>query len=218
MPMSGYTLREAAAMSGVKLSAVRKAIASRQLPARRDRKTHRRRLDETALLALALVRSLPAKLRLSHGDAWRLLKTALAAGDVSTVSIGNLVHIDAGKALSGVRRRIALYEHAREWIVNDPDIMGGAATIRGTRITAEAILGRIAAGDTVESIVEDYPYLDLDTVECAAIYASANPSRGRPAGKTWRHASRSTRICRRCWHRTCASCMGSMPCMSMKWA
>lgn len=189
MPTSGYTPREAAAMSGVKLSAVRKAIASRQLPARLDRKTHRRQLDETALLALALVRSLPATLRLSHGDAWRLLNSALESGDASTVSIGELVQIDAGKALSGVRRRMALYERARERIVSNPDIMGGMATIRGTRITAEAILGRIAAGDTVQSIVEDYPYLDPDTIECAAIYAAANPSRGRPAGKTWRHAS-----------------------------
>ncbi len=187
--MPGYTPREAAAMSGVTLSAVRKAIASRQLPARRDRKTHRRQLDETALLALALVRSMPAKVRLSHGDAWRLLKSALEAGDTSTVSIGEWVHIDAGKALSGVRRRMALYERAREAIVHDPAIMGGAATIRGTRITAEAILGRLEGGDTVDSIVEDYPYLDPDTVECAAIYASANPARGRPAGKTWRHAS-----------------------------
>jgi uncharacterized protein (DUF433 family) len=189
MPVPGYTPQEAAAMSGVKLSAVQKAITSRKIPARTDRRTHRRRLDATALLALALVRSLPEELHLTANDAYRLLRQAQDAGEPSIISIGELVRIDTGKALADVRRRMALYEHARERIVSDPDIMGGTPTIRGTRITAEAVLGRIAAGDTIESILEDYPYLDRETVEGAAVYAAANRPRGRPAGKPWRHAS-----------------------------
>jgi len=186
MPMLAYTPQEAAAMSGVKLSAVQKAITSRKIPARMDRRTNRRRLDATALLALALVRSLPEELRLTPNYAYRLLKRAQDSGEVS---IGGLVRIDTGKALADVRRRMALYERARERIVSDPDIMGGTPTIRGTRITAQSVLGRVAAGDTIDSILEDYPYLDRETVEGAAVYATANPPRGRPAGKPWRHAS-----------------------------
>jgi uncharacterized protein (DUF433 family) len=189
MPMPGYTPREVAAMSGVKLSAVQKAITARQIPALNDRRTRRRRLDTTALLALALVRSLPEELHLTPNDAYRLLKQAQQTGDASTVSIGELVHIDAGKALADVRRRMALYERARETIVSDPAIMGGTPTIRGTRITARALLGRVAGGETIDSILEDYPYLDRETVEGAAVYAAANPPRGRPAGKPWRPAS-----------------------------
>jgi uncharacterized protein (DUF433 family) len=189
MPTPGYTPREVAAVSGVKLSAVQKAITARKIPARKDRRTHRRRLDATALLALALVRSLPAELHLTAHDAYRLLKRAQEAGEPSMISIGELVRIDTGKALADVRRRMALYERARERIVSDPEIMGGTPTIRGTRITAQSVLGRIAAGDTIESILEDYPYLDRETVEAAAVYASANPPRGRPAGKPWRHVS-----------------------------
>jgi uncharacterized protein (DUF433 family) len=185
----GYTPREVAAISGTRLSAVQKAITSRKIPARTDRRTHGRRLDATALLALALVRSLPEELHLTVNDAYRLLKQAPDIGEASTISIGELVRIDIGKALAEVRRRMALYERARKRIVSDPDIMGGTPTICGTRITAHSVLGRIAAGDTIESILEDYPYLDRETVEGAEVYAAANPPRGRPAGKPWRHVS-----------------------------
>jgi len=189
MAAPSYTPREVAAMSGVKLSVVQKAITARKIPARTDRRTHRRRLDATALLALALVRLLPEELHLTANDAYRLLKQSEDAGEPATVSIGDLVRIDTGKALADVRRRMALYECARKRIVSDPDIMGGAPTIRGTRITAQSILGRIEAGDTIDSILEDYPYLDREAVEAAAVYAKANPLRGRPAGKPWRRAS-----------------------------
>ena len=47
-----------------------------------------------------------------------------------------------------------LYERARDLIVSDPDIMGGTPVIRGTRITAQAMLGRINADDSIASILE----------------------------------------------------------------
>jgi len=189
MSTQGYTPQEVAAMSGVKLSVVQKAITARAIPARTDRRTHRRQLDATALLALALVRSLPDELHLTANDAYRLLKRSQEAGEHTTVSIGDCVRIDTGKALADVRRRMALYEQARQRIVSDPDIMGGTPTIRGTRITAQSVLGRIEYGDTIDSILEDYPYLDRETVEVASVYAKANPPRGRPAGKLCRPAS-----------------------------
>jgi uncharacterized protein (DUF433 family) len=103
--------------------------------------------------------------------------------------IGDLVRIDAAKALAPARRRMQLYERARDLIVSDPDIMGGTPVIRGTRITAQAILGRIEAGDTIADILDGYPYLDQETVEAAALFAKANPPRGRPAGELSRPAS-----------------------------
>ena len=51
------------------------------------------------------------------------------------------------------------------------------------------ILGRIDAGDSIDSLLQDYPYLDPEAVEAAALYARANPLRGRPSGKLWRRAS-----------------------------
>lgn len=186
MAAASYTPQEVTAIAGVTLSVVQKAITSRRIPAVTDRRTRRRHVDSTALLALALVRSLPKELHLTAQDAYRLLKQA--PGEAS-LAIGDLVHIDAGKALAEAQRRLALYEKARECIVRDPEIMGGTPTIRGTRITADAMRGRLAAGDTIESVLEDYPYLDRETVEAAALYGEANPLRGRPAGIPWRRDS-----------------------------
>lgn len=186
MPES-YSPQEAAVMAGVPLAAIQKAITARKIPARLGGVVKRRELDETALLAFALVEALPAELHLSPGAAYELLQSSLT--ERGELSIGNLVRIDADRALADVRRRLRLYEHSRRMIVSDPEIMGGTPTIKGTRITAQALLGRIESGDSVESIVADYPKLDAEMIEAAVLYAKANPPRGRPPGKLWRRAS-----------------------------
>jgi uncharacterized protein (DUF433 family) len=187
MSTTHYSPQEAAAVSGVPLAAIQKAITARKIPARVEGPLQRRQLDETALLAFALAEVLPTELHLSPGAAYQLLcADDRSAGDLV---IGEVVRIDATKALAATRQRLALYDRARELVVKDPAIMGGTPTIRGTRITAQSILGRLEGGDSVESVLEDYPYLDRETVEAAALYAKANPPRGRPSGKLWRRAS-----------------------------
>ena len=74
-------------------------------------------------------------------------------------------------------------------IVSDPEIMGGTPTISGTRITAQALLGRIEDGESIDSIAADYPALDAKTIEAAVFYAKANPPRRRSNGKLSRRAS-----------------------------
>lgn len=49
-------------------------------------------------------------------------------------------------------------------IIIDPDICNGQPVIKGTRITARTILEFLAAGDTIEDILEGYPTLDKDDV------------------------------------------------------
>jgi len=185
MTVGTYTPREAAVVSGVALAQIQKAISARKIPVRAEGVTRRRRLDRTAVLAFALTASLPKELRVSPGLAYRLLRDSPATGDgvPDELVIGGAVRIDAA------RRRLALCERARKLIVSDPEIMGGTPVIRGTRITARSILGRIEAGDPIESILEDYPYLHRDSVEAAVFHAQANPPRGRPAGRLWRRAS-----------------------------
>jgi uncharacterized protein (DUF433 family) len=191
MTVGTYTPREAAVVSGVALAQIQKAISARKIPVRAEGVTRRRRLDRTAVLAFALTASLPKELRVSPGLAYRLLRDSPATGDgvPDELVIGGAVRIDASAALTAARRRLALCERARKLIVSDPEIMGGTPVIRGTRITARSILGRIEAGDPIESILEDYPYLHRDSVEAAVFHAQANPPRGRPAGRLWRRAS-----------------------------
>jgi uncharacterized protein (DUF433 family) len=53
----------------------------------------------------------------------------------------------------------------------DPEVMLGKPVIRGTRITVEIILEKIAAGFSVEEILSDYPRLSRDDVLAAVTYA-----------------------------------------------
>ena len=52
-------------------------------------------------------------------------------------------------------------------IVVDPDIMLGKPVIAGTRITVELILEKMAAGQTIDQILEDYPQLTREGVLAA---------------------------------------------------
>jgi uncharacterized protein (DUF433 family) len=185
-----YTAREAAAVSGAPVALIQKAISGHKIP-RAEGINKRRLLDQTGVLAFALVAALPEELHISPGFAYRLLRDSLTGKDgvPNELVIGHTVRIDTGTVLSAARRRLALYERARESIVSHPEVMGGTPVLRGTRITARSILGRIEGGDSIESILEDYPYLDRDGIEAAALYARVNPPRGRPAGRLCRHAS-----------------------------
>jgi uncharacterized protein (DUF433 family) len=49
-------------------------------------------------------------------------------------------------------------------IISDPSIMMGKPVIAGTRITVELILEKLAAGETVEQILEAHPRLNFEAV------------------------------------------------------
>lgn len=49
-------------------------------------------------------------------------------------------------------------------IVIEPDICNGQPTIRGTRIAARTVLEFLAAGDSIEDVLEEYPGLAREDV------------------------------------------------------
>lgn len=52
-------------------------------------------------------------------------------------------------------------------ITVDPDICNGKPVIKGTRITAQTVLGFLGAGDSIEDVLEEYPSLSReDVLEC----------------------------------------------------
>ena len=57
---------------------------------------------------------------------------------------------------------------ANHLIQSDPSVMMGKAVVSGTRITVELILEKLAAGETVEQLIEAHPRLTKDAV-CAAL-------------------------------------------------
>ncbi len=44
-----------------------------------------------------------------------------------------------------------------EVIVKDPDILGGTAVFRGTRVPFQALLDYLEGGDTLDEFLDDFP-------------------------------------------------------------
>ncbi len=57
-------------------------------------------------------------------------------------------------------------------IISDPTIMMGKPVIKGTRITVELILEKLAAGETLEQILEAHPRLTHEGVQAAIAFAA----------------------------------------------
>jgi Uncharacterized conserved protein len=58
--------------------------------------------------------------------------------------------------------------------------MAGAPTVRDTRVTVAAVLGQLAAGQTAEQVLEDYPYLEREDVLAVLAFAAATIERELP--------------------------------------
>ncbi|MCE7979691.1 MAG: DUF433 domain-containing protein [Caldilinea sp. CFX5] len=48
---------------------------------------------------------------------------------------------------------------------------GGKPIIRGRRLAVEHGLGMLAAGDTIESLLDAYPWLEYEDVQACLLYA-----------------------------------------------
>jgi len=57
-------------------------------------------------------------------------------------------------------------------IRSDPSIMMGKPVIAGTRITVELILEKLAAGETIEQILEAHPRLTREAIQAALAFAA----------------------------------------------
>ncbi|HEX29104.1 TPA: DUF433 domain-containing protein [Candidatus Poribacteria bacterium] len=60
----------------------------------------------------------------------------------------------------------------REWIVSNPSVMMGKPVIVGTRITVELILEKLAAGETVDDLLEAHPRLTREAIQAALAFAA----------------------------------------------
>ncbi|MBI4682212.1 MAG: DUF433 domain-containing protein [Nitrospirae bacterium] len=57
-------------------------------------------------------------------------------------------------------------------IVVNPKIMLGKPVIKGTRLTVELIVEKIAYGATHKDLKKDYPFLMEDDIKAALLYAA----------------------------------------------
>lgn len=56
-------------------------------------------------------------------------------------------------------------------ITFNPQIFGGKPIIRGRRIAVEHVLGMLSAGDSAETILQGYPWMEPEDIQACLIYA-----------------------------------------------
>lgn len=59
-----------------------------------------------------------------------------------------------------------------ERITIDPDVCNGRPVIKGTRIAVQTVLEFLAAGDSADEVLEEYPVLTREDVRACLDYAS----------------------------------------------
>jgi uncharacterized protein (DUF433 family) len=58
-------------------------------------------------------------------------------------------------------------------ITVDPEVCGGKPCIRGLRFPVSRLLGLLASGETPETILKSYPYLEAEDIQEALAYAAS---------------------------------------------
>lgn len=177
-----FTPAQAAAVTGLPLSAIHKAIDSRLIRPRRAKSgsTIRRLLSKDHLVFLQLeaegLRLLP--LRVRREIAAEIQRSPTAA--TLPIAGGDALRLDLRPARRKVDSRIRQIARLERLATRDPEVMAGTPVFRGTRIPVHSIGEMLKGGATAEEIVAGYPALNHETVALAPAYAAAFPKRGRP--------------------------------------
>ena len=56
-------------------------------------------------------------------------------------------------------------------ITYNPEILGGKPIIRGRRLAVEHVLGMLAEGDTIETLLNEYSWLEREDIVACLLYA-----------------------------------------------
>lgn len=88
--------------------------------------------------------------------------------------------IDLAPFWKSVDERLVRLNAARAQVIEDDEILSGTPAIKGTRVPVYDVAASVVAGIPMDRILSAYPSLKQEQVELAALFAEANPQRGRP--------------------------------------
>ncbi len=57
-------------------------------------------------------------------------------------------------------------------ITTNPDIFGGKPIVRGMRLAVEHILADLAAGETPDTILANFPFLEAEDIRACLLFAA----------------------------------------------
>ena len=185
--MDGYTPAQAAAVTGLPLAAVHKAIDSRLIRPRTARSgaTVRRLLTKEQLIFLQLeaegLRLLPVGTRREIAESIQRSPRT----EKLRVANGTAILIEIGSARRRMESHLKQLARIEEMVVSDPEIMRGTPVFKGTRIPVDLVADMLAQGATAEEILEGYATLNKEKIAIAPLYMRAFPRRGRPSRRPW---------------------------------
>jgi uncharacterized protein (DUF433 family) len=185
--MDGYTPAQAAAITGLPLAAVHKAIDSRLIRplSARSGGGVRRLLTKEQLIYLQLeaegLRLLPV------GTRREIAASIQRSPKVDLMAIGNgtVLFVEFKAARRKVEAQLKQLAHLEEMVVSDPEIMRGTPVFKGTRIPVDLVADMLAQGATSKEILDGYPTLSKEKIAIAPLYMRAFPRRGRPSRRPW---------------------------------
>lgn len=175
------TPAEAAVIAGVSVRDVHRMIDEHILPDRLFISADTRSFKRQACVFISFY--FGAADRLTAEERQRTITLASKITDwakAKKVVQDDFLTIDLASFAKGVEDRWKRLGEARAQVVSDPEILGGASVIRGTRVPVYDVAASVVAGIPMERILSSYPSLRQEQVELAALYAEANPQRGRP--------------------------------------
>ena len=181
------TPQETSIVAGVPVKMVYK-VARERLPERLIvRKGEKIYFTPAAALCFHIDRALPKDVPVSvRKRLYVLLGRDPAAGRLEHRTHFFSYVVDAAAAKAEIAENLSAYRRARDVIVEDPEVQGGAATFKGTRLLVHTISDLLKAGATPAELKEDHPRLTDEMLAAAPLYARANPRRGRPKTPEWR--------------------------------
>lgn len=176
------TPAEAAVVSGVSVRDVHRVIDEGILPETFYEANGARSFRSDACMFIAFY--FGAAGRLTSEERQRAIMLASRhAPDTSShprIIQDGFLTIDLAPFSESVNERLSRLNAARAQVSADDEILNGTPVIKGTRVPVYDVAASVAAGVPMERILSAYPSVNREQVELAALFAEANPQRGRP--------------------------------------
>ena len=181
-PIETLTPSEAAVVAGVSVRDVHRIIDEHILPDSFFDTRDARSFKSQACVFISFY--FGAADRLTSEERLRTIALAIRHSRDWTTSTkvvkDGFLAVDFAPFWNSVDERLLRLNAARAQVSVDDEILSGTPVIKGTRVPVYDIAASVVAGIPMERILSAYPSINREQVDLAALYAEANPQRGRP--------------------------------------